>query len=102
SLRNNLSLEVGIEYEDLTSRQSLNSNGFTNPTLHGKYRLIDQNNTRLDVFAGAHINAWGNREVTNNRISANEGGHSFDVGAVYGHKHENFQWSVAASILHKL
>lgn len=102
SLQNNLSLEVGIDYEDITSRQGLDTNGFTNPTLHGKYRLIDQNNTRLDVFAGAHINAWGDAEVTSNRNSANEGGHAFDIGAVYGHKHENFQWSVGASILRKL
>ena len=102
SLQNNLSLEVGLDYVDQESRGGRAENGFTNPTIHGKYRLIDQNNTRLDVFAGAHINAWGDTEVTNNRESANEGGHSFDIGAIYGHKHENFQWSVGATILRKL
>lgn len=102
SLQNNLSLEVGIDYTDIKVRNGLDVNGFSNPTIHGKYRLIDQNNTRLDVFAGAHINAWGDAEQTNNRLSANEGGHSFDIGAVYGHKHENFQWSVGATLLRKL
>lgn len=101
SLQNNLSLEVGIDYTDIKVRNGLDVNGFSNPTIHGKYRLLDKGAARLDITAGAHINAWGDAEETNNRLSANEGGNAFDVGAVYGHKHDNFQWSVSANFLRK-
>lgn len=102
SLQNNLSLEVGIDYADIKVKGGGINEGLSNPTIHGKYRLIDQNNTRLDVFAGAHINAWGDKKESSSREAYNEGGHSFDLGAVYGHKHENFQWSVGATLLRKL
>lgn len=96
---NNLSVQANVNYASSEEKErgvaTTESKGISDPTIGARYRLIDADN-RLDILAAATI-SLGDAEVKSNGDSDNRlGGHSFDVGAQYGAKKENYQWAVSA------
>lgn len=98
ALRDNFSLALNLGYQNTKSESTgtddHETSGLNDVELFAKYRLIDTEN-RLDILGQVTISP-GDSEVDDDEGNAYSGGHKVSVGADYGMKKANYQWSLRA------
>lgn len=96
ALMDNFSLALGLNYSDskyeTTNEETTKSTGLGDIGIASKYRLVDST-SRLDLLANLSISP-GDSETKSDGDSNNyTGGHTIDLGAEWGMKKENHQFS---------
>lgn len=101
SVLDNFSIQASISYDNAITSPEDGSNtstsGISDPSFQGRFRLMDSD-FRLDVIGGGLL-SLGDSEVDKDGDSNNlEGGSQVFVGAEFGKKVQDLQWSLTAKL----
>lgn len=99
SLADNLFVDANVSY---SGGDSGSNKGLGDVVLNGRYRLSDSSANRLDLIGGLSISPGDSEVETDNDSNAYSGGHALRVGAEYGNKTSERQWSFGAFYIHQL
>ena len=91
------SAEVSANYmrmkTDPDQGDTTTNKGFSDPTVRGRYRVMDIGVHQLDILAGALL-SLGDRKYKSDGDSNNVlGGNQYFLGAQFGQKTADYQWS---------
>ncbi len=99
-IMDNLFVDIGLNY----SHQDSGSSEFTglgDIAANGRYRLSGDAANRFDLIGGVTVSP-SKEEIDNDGGNNYSGGHTLKVGAEYGNKSNERQWSVGAYYTHLL
>lgn len=93
SLSDSLFLDATVAYDggDAGSNEGIND-----VVVNGRYRLSGSSANRFDLIGGVSISPGDSEVDSNGESNAYSGGHALRVGAEYGNKTSERQWSFGA------
>ncbi len=100
SLANNLFVDANVSYTHTDSGTS-EFKGLDDIVFNGRYRLSEASGNRFDLIGGVSISP-DDSKVDGDEGNSYSGGHALRIGAEYGNKTKERQWSVFAAYVHNL